>query len=69
MSMDEIKSTSQEFFQMSANIKSLFQFLFLIVWFTGVVVVEGFWWTIWTLFPPAGFYFGIETFLKFFGVI
>ena len=54
---------------MSANVKSLFQFLFMIVWFTGIVVVEGFWWTVWTLFPPAGFYFGVETFLKFFGVI
>jgi hypothetical protein len=43
--------------------------LLIAVWFTGIVVVEGFWWTVWTLFPPAGFYFGIETFLKFFGVI
>jgi fatty acid desaturase len=69
MSMDEIKATSEQLFTTSANIKSVFQFLFVIVCFTVIVAVEGFWWTIWTLFPPAGFYFGVETFLKFFGVI
>lgn len=41
----------------------------LILWFSGIVAVSGFWWTILAIIPPFGLYFGVELFLKFFGVL
>ena len=51
------------------EIKAFATLLTAIIWFTGIVSVKGFWWTLLTIIPPFGFYFGVETFLKYFGVL
>lgn len=41
-----------------------------ILWFCGIAAVEGAGWTLLTIFiPPVGMYFGVELFLKYFGVL
>ena len=49
------------------NISSI---ILVILWMSGIAAVKGFWWTLLTIIiPPVGVYFGVELFLKFFGVL
>lgn len=52
------------------NMKGIAGLILVILWMSGIVVVKGFWWTVLTItIPPVGVYFGVELFLKFFGVL
>ena len=46
---------------------NIYAFLIFVMYITGIVAVKGFWWTLLAIFPPAGIYFGMEVFLKYFG--
>lgn len=51
----------------TGNISSI---ILIVLWMSGISVVNGFWWTVLTIIiPPVGIYFGVEVFLKFFGVL
>ena len=52
------------------NVKGIAGLILVVLWMSGIVVVKGFWWTALTIIiPPVGVYFGVELFLKFFGVL
>lgn len=55
---------------LNLNVSSIAGLILVILWMSGIVVVKGFWWTLLTIIlPPFGVYFGVELFLKFFGVL
>ena len=41
----------------------------MFLWLTGLVVVKGFWWTVFSLIPLVGAYFGLEFYLKAAGLL
>jgi hypothetical protein len=40
-----------------------------LLWLTGIVAAKGFWWTVLSLIPLVGAYFGLEFYLKAAGLL
>lgn len=48
---------------------SIIGYLLLMQWVLGVVIAQGFWQTLFTLFPPYGVYVSTEYLAKFTGLL